>query len=285
MGNIFRKIRFVDRCVLLVRKGNAFPHLCIYEDTFFIHYIKDQKEYVMQKNDRIMRIIMSVALIVAMVLWAKEVADLQTSYVWQQSANMNLEDEGLCVVLDAGHGGKDPGKVGVTGCYEKDINLKIVEKLKAFLEMEGIKVLLVRDGDYGLYEETDSNKKNADMRNRVKFIEENSPDLTVSIHQNSYSDGSIKGAQTFFYSDSEESRKMAEKIQDSLVMVLDQNNRRKAKSNDNYYLLKKTTCPMAIVESGFLSNIQECELLETEYYQEKVAWAIYMGIMQYFNSK
>ena len=135
----------------------------------------------MQKNDRIMRIVMSVVLIIAMVLWAKEAAALQTEYVWQQSVHMNLEDTGLCVVLDAGHGGKDPGKVGVTGCYEKDINLKIVEKLKVFLEMEGITVLLIRDGDYGLYEETDSNKKNADMRNRVKFIEETQPDLTIKI--------------------------------------------------------------------------------------------------------
>lgn len=228
---------------------------------------------------------MSVVLIIAMILWAKEAAALQTTYVWQQSVQSDLQDKSLCVVLDAGHGGKDPGKVGITGCYEKDINLKIVEKLKVFLEMEGIKVLLVRDGDYGLYEESDSNKKNADMRNRVKFIEENSPDLTISIHQNSYSDGSIKGAQTFFYSNSDESRKMAEKIQDSLVTVLDKNNRRKAKSNDNYYLLKNTTCPMVIVESGFLSNAEECGLLETDYYQEKVAWAIYMGIMRYFNSK
>ena len=107
-------------------------------------------------------------------------------------------------------------KVGVTGCYEKDINLKIVEKLKLFLEMEGIKVLLIRDGDYGLYEETDSNKKNADMRNRVKFIEETQPDLTISIHQNSYSDESIRGAQTFFDSSSEESKKLAQMVQESL---------------------------------------------------------------------
>ena len=239
----------------------------------------------MQKNDRIMRIIMSVMLIIAMVLWAKEAAALQTEYVWQQSVHMNLEDTGLCVVLDAGHGGKDPGKVGVTGCYEKDINLKIVEKLKVFLEMEGITVLLIRDGDYGLYEETDSNKKNADMRNRVKFIEENQPDLTISIHQNSYADECIKGAQVFYYSNSAESKVLAQKIQKSLVEVLDKENGRKAKSSDNYYLLKNTTCPMAIVESGFLSNTKECELLETDYYQEKVAWAVYMGIMQYFNSK
>ena len=239
----------------------------------------------MQKQDRIMRIVMSIVLIIAMVLWAKEAAALQTEYVWQQSAYMNLGDKGLCVVLDAGHGGKDPGKVGVTGCYEKDINLKIVEKLKLFLEMEGIKVLLIRDGDYGLYEETDSNKKNADMRNRVKFIEETQPDLTISIHQNSYSDESIRGAQTFFDSSSEESKKLAQMVQESLVEVLDKENRRKAKSNDNYYLLKNTTCPMVIVESGFLSNSKECGLLETEYYQEKVAWAVYMGIMQYFNAK
>ena len=161
----------------------------------------------------------------------------------------------------------------------------IVEKLKIFLEMEGITVLLTRDGDYGLYAETDTNKKSADMRNRAKFIEENKPTLTVSIHQNSYTQENIKGAQTFYKGSSAESKELAEKIQERMIAVLDKNNHRKTKQNDSYYLLKKSTCPTVIVESGFLSNGEECKLLETKAYQEKVAWAIYMGIMQYLNAK
>ena len=189
------------------------------------------------------------------------------------------------VVLDAGHGGKDPGKIGITGCYEKDINLKIVEKLKLFFEMEGVEVILTRDGDYGLYQESDTNKKNADMRNRAKLIEDSKADVVVSIHQNSYTDESIKGAQTFYYGGSTEGKQMAKSVQERMVLVLDKENHRKEKANDGYYLLKNSTCPSVIVECGFLSNEKECSLLETEYYQEKVAWAIFVGIMQYLNTK
>ena len=123
------------------------------------------------------------------------------------------------------------------------------------------------------------------MRNRVNLIEENNPVLTVSIHQNSYSDESIKGAQTFYYAGSEESMTLAHMIQSRLVYTLDKTNHRQEKANDSYYILKNTSSPIVIVECGFLSNWQECELLESDYYQEKVAWAIYMGIMQYLNTK
>lgn len=234
----------------------------------------------MQKNERIMRIIMSIVLPVAMLFLSKEAAMARTEYVSQ-----NVVQEKRCIVIDVGHGGFDPGKVGITGCYEKDINLQIAEKLKVFLEMENIEVVLTRDDDSGLYSETDSNKKTTDMRNRVSLIEEVNPALTVSIHQNSYSDESIKGAQTFYYSGSEESEELAGIIQARLVNTLDKENHRKEKSNDSYYILKNTSCPTVIVECGFLSNTQECKMLETDYYQEKVAWAIYMGIMQYLNTK
>ena len=239
----------------------------------------------MQKDDRILRAVMSVILIIAMVLWAREAAALKTEYVWMGKADGNFGEKNICIVLDAGHGGRDPGKVGTTGCYEKDINLKITEKLKMFLEMEGIEVILTRDGDYGLYSETDTNKKMADMQNRIRLIEEKAPELTVSLHQNSYSDGSIKGAQTFYFSGSDESRELAGYIQERLVCTLDEKNHRKEKVNDSYYLLKNTTGPIVIVECGFLSNDAECKLLETDYYREKVAWAIYMGIMRYLNAK
>ena len=140
----------------------------------------------MQKADRILRIVMSVILPVAMLFLAKEAAIVRAGYVEAQ-----VGKEKQCIVIDVGHGGFDPGKVGITGCYEKDINLQIAEKLKVFLEMEGIEIILTREDDNGLYAETDSNKKTTDMRNRVQLIEENDPVLTVSIHQNSYSDESI----------------------------------------------------------------------------------------------
>ena len=151
--------------------------------------------------------------------------------------------------------------------------------------MEGVEVILTRDGDYGLYQESDTNKKNVDMRNRAKLIEDSKADVLVSIHQNSYTDESIKGAQTFYYGGSTEGKQMAKSVQERMVLVLDKENHRKEKANDGYYLLKNSTCPSVIVECGFLSNEKECSLLETEYYQEKVAWAIFVGIMQYLNTK
>ena len=90
------------------------------------------------------------------------------------------------VVIDAGHGGTDPGKVGVDGSLEKDINLAVAKRLKTYLEQDDIRVIMTRETDTGLYSDTDSRKKMADMKKRCEIIEESGADLVVSIHQNSY---------------------------------------------------------------------------------------------------
>ena len=187
------------------------------------------------------------------------------------------------VIIDAGHGGADPGKVGINGALEKDINLEIAMKLKQFLEMEDVEVILTRDSDAGLYDEDASNKKVQDMKRRVEIIESAKPDVTVSIHQNSYHEEYVHGAQTFYYEGSERSKALAEKIQQSLLNEVDKDNKRVAKSNDSYYLLKKTSVPIVIVECGFLSNSEEAQKLNSDYYQEKLAWAVHLGILQYIN--
>ncbi len=183
------------------------------------------------------------------------------------------------------HGGADPGKVGVDGSLEKDINLSIAIKLQKLLQMQDIDAVLTRDSDMGLYDENASNKKVQDMKNRVRIIEEKKPVLTVSIHQNSYHEEYVHGAQTFYYEGSEESKALAEKIQQVIVSELDKDNTRNAKANDSYYLLKKTSSPIVIVECGYLSNNEESQKLSTEYYQEKLAWAIHLAILQYINSQ
>ena len=188
-----------------------------------------------------------------------------------------------CVVIDAGHGGADPGKVGVDGSLEKDINLAIAKKLQIFLKMEDVDAVLTRESDAGLYDENASNKKVQDMKMRVGIIEEKKPQLTVSIHQNSYHEEYVHGAQTFYYNSSESSKQLAEQIQQVMTAQLDTENTRQAKANDSYYLLKKTSTPIVIVECGFLSNYEEAQKLSSEYYQEKVAWAIHLAILQYLN--
>ena len=194
-----------------------------------------------------------------------------------------VEKAGFCVVIDAGHGGIDPGKIGVNGAKEKEINLLIAEKLKKYLEASDVKVVMTRESDEGLYDAEASNKKVQDMKRRIEIIDETAPQITISIHQNSYPEEYVHGAQVFFYTGSREGQELAESVQRQLVEKADPKNKRQVKANDSYYLLKKTGVPIIIVECGFLSNNEEAEKLCTDEYQEELAWAIHMGVMQYLN--
>lgn len=181
------------------------------------------------------------------------------------------------VIVDAGHGGFDPGKVGTAGTLEKDINLSIALKLKKVLEDSGYQVLMTREDDRALCHESASKKKLSDLKSRVSMINENKPALTVSIHQNSYSAGT-KGAQVFYYKNSEDSKEFASILQNTIRESLNDGNKRVEKENDSYYMLKKTEGVFAIVECGFLSNPAEEELLKSDKYQQSMADAIAEGI-------
>lgn len=186
------------------------------------------------------------------------------------------------VVIDAGHGGDDPGKVGINDALEKEINLAIAKKLEAILLEQGYEAVLTRQTDDGLYQSTDSNKKVADMKKRCQIIEESKADIVVSIHQNSFSQESVCGAQVFYYKYSQRGEVLAEKIQSALKEYADQENKRVIKDNSSYYMLVHTPCPTVIVECGFLSNRLEADKLCTDEYQDKIANAIYIGIGEYF---
>lgn len=229
-------------------------------------------------------IIMAAVLLVSMYFVAGEGA------VYVNSERLVAEEkekekEKVCVVIDAGHGGADPGKVGIDGSLEKDINLQIAMRLKSLLEAQDIEVVMTRTDDGGLYDENASNKKVQDMKRRIAIIEEAQPELVVSIHQNSYHEEYVHGAQVFYYEGSATGKKLAELIQKRFVMNVDAENKRAAKGNNSYYLLKKTSRPIVIVECGFLSNQAEAGKLNSKEYQEKTAWAIHMGILQYLNTQ
>lgn len=216
---------------------------------------------------------------------------LLSAVFWSAGQTAILVNEGRaetkerpCVVIDAGHGGIDPGKVGIHGELEKELNLQIAEKLKLFLEASDVDVVMTRTTDTGLYDENASNKKVQDMKQRIQIIEEAQPEIAVSIHQNSYGEEYVKGAQVFYYEGSAAGEYAAGLIQDRLVKELDPENHRTSKANDSYYLLKKTGRPLVIVECGFLSNGEEAAKLTDDYYQEKLAWHIHMALMQYLNS-
>lgn len=188
-----------------------------------------------------------------------------------------VEKKGYTVVLDAGHGSSDSGKVGINGVLEKDINLSISKKTKKYLEKKGICVIMTRNKDESLAEGENGNRKVQDMKARVKRINDTKPDLAVSIHQNSYHEESIHGAQVFYYEHSESGEKDARILQEALLAV-DPDNTRQVKANTTYYLLKRTEVPILIVECGFLSNQEEAEKLASEDYQKEIAKAIANGI-------
>lgn len=230
-----------------------------------------------ENQNRILKLVMVGILMVSMFVLAREGAVYVTSLQVENKSR-------ACVVIDAGHGGSDPGKVGINNQLEKEINLKIAEILKDFLQAEGIEVVMTRESDAGLYDEGASNKKVQDMKRRLEIIEKADPVIVVSIHQNSYHEEYVKGGQVFYYSTSEKSRQLAEALQEQL-RELEPDNKREAKGNDSYFLLKKTSKPIVIVECGFLSNREEAAKLSDEVYQEKLAWNIHMGIMKYLSQK
>ena len=192
------------------------------------------------------------------------------------------------IVLDAGHGGIDPGAMNKDKTVlEKNINLQITMKIKELIEASGGNVVLTRDSDISLYEEgankTTRQKYNENLKNRKKIVENSQADMFVSIHLNSFEDSKYYGAQTFYPAGKEDSKFLAEMIQAELKRVVDNTNNRKIKPREDLYLLKDNKMPSVLIECGFLSNQKEAELLAEEEYQDKIAWAIYVGIQKYFN--
>ena len=219
----------------------------------------------------------------ALVLCLAVIVHILNTAQFRETLGNAKTDTGPLVVLDAGHGGIDPGKVGINGILEKDVNLEVTLLVKKYLEMDDVRVVLTRESDEGLYDADAPNKKVQDMKKRVDIIEAVHPDVTVSVHQNSYPEEYVHGAQVFYYTGSVQGKKLAEKIQERLVDGVDPDNTRQIKANDSYYLLKKTPTPIVIVECGFLSNSVESQKLSDPSYQKELAWEIHLGILRYLN--
>ena len=199
------------------------------------------------------------------------------------TAKMGTETKGI-IIIDSGHGGIDPGVVGIGGLQEKEVNLEIARYLEKELKKEGYEVFLTRESDKGLYEEGSRNKKVQDMQNRCAMIQEKKPLLTVSIHQNSYEDQEVCGPQVFYYTHSVKGATLAKCIQEELNQQLQIENPRVEKANSTYYLLKRSEGILNIVETGFLTNPREAELLATKKYQQKCAKAICQGILKFLRT-
>lgn len=218
-----------------------------------------------------LELLMAVLLLAGVLMLSREVANV-----------MNTGDGASGVILvDPGHGGDDPGMIGIDNLKEKDVNLQISLKLKKCLEDAGYKVVMTRDKDEGLYDENANSKKAQDMQRRCDMITEHKPCLSVSIHQNSYTDSEVKGPQVFYYKASAEGERLAKAIQDKMNIELEVERPRVVKGNTSYYLLKRSKGVLNIVECGFLTNPDEAYKLTDEAYQQKVAEAICAGIEEY----
>lgn len=171
------------------------------------------------------------------------------------------------------------------GITEAGINLKIALKLQQLLEQSGSTVILTRSDENGIYDldkESIREKKVSDIKNRVKIGNNSEADIFVSIHLNKISQEKYWGWQTFYKKGSENGKKLAEAIQTGLNESVQKQNKRESLKIENIYIIDNVEIPTAIVECGFLSNEVEENLLQTDSYQNTLAWGIYVGIMNYF---
>lgn len=198
---------------------------------------------------------------------------------------VSLPISGKTIVVDAGHGKPDEGAESSTGTTEAETNLKIALKLQNLLEQSGSTVILTRSDENAIYDydsKTLRQKKISDIHNRVKIGNESSADIFVSIHLNKIPQQQYDGWQTFYNAQSSDGKKLAESIQNNLNDAIQKENNRVAKTIDNIYIIKHVEIPTTIVECGFLSNPEEEKLLLQDEYQDKLAWGIYNGIIDYF---
>ncbi len=186
------------------------------------------------------------------------------------------------IVIDAGHGGRDGGSVGIGGTIEKEINLIYALALRDKLVESGYKVVLTRPDDNGLYDENAKNKKQSDMKARFDIIKQANPSLVISIHMNSFTDKSARGAHTYFRLGDPASRTCANLIQNAFSTYC--NAKTNTASVGDYYILNCSYYTAVLIECGFLSNAEEERLLNTVDYRNKVVNAISSALMLYFGN-
>jgi N-acetylmuramoyl-L-alanine amidase len=233
---------------------------------------------VMRKSNIIL-----IGLIFALLL---AIYSLNTNVDSQTAAAANKTADRKTVIVDAGHGGEDPGKISnYSGLKEKDLNLKIAFKLKELLEKDNYNVIMTREEDKLVYKEGTTDiyyKRLQDLTRRKEIMDNSGAHIVVSIHANSFPQSQYYGAQTFYPDQSPESKKLAECIQKSLKDNVDKSNKREPQIKQPIVIIKNLRTPTTIVECGFLSNAEEEKKLGTDEYQALIAEAIKKGIDSYF---
>ena len=236
---------------------------------------------IILNKKRLTLIITSIFIAIFVFIFSTDDLQKQNNYI----DTVSLPVTEKVIVIDAGHGIPDEGAQSSKGTTEAETNLKIALKLQNLLEQSGSTVILTRSDENAIYDidsKTLRQKKISDIHNRVKIGNESSADIFVSIHLNKIPQSQYDGWQTFYKEGNEQGAKLAKEIQNSLNETIEKDNNRIAKSIDNVYIIKHVEIPTTIVECGFLSNLDEEQLLLNDDYQNKLAWGIYNGIINYF---
>ena len=199
------------------------------------------------------------------------------------------------LLLDPGHGGIDGGAQSSRGVLEKSINLQIAQEVKRLAEDAGWKVVMTRETDAvpgGERTATIRSWKTQDMKARRELIRRTQPYLAISIHLNSFRENpEVEGVQVFYPGEGgspevlEKSKKLSKVMQEKIMEQVQSRKRRVPMVKNDVFLFKEVTCPMVLVECGFLSNPHEAEQLQTVEYQQKLARGIIEGIGGYSGKK
>ena len=198
----------------------------------------------------------------------------------------NAALENKIIILDAGHGGEDPGAISENGVYEKDLNLAITLEIGRILCEEGYAVVYTRTDDRLLYKEEEDVKgirKISDLKNRCNVAEKYPDALFVSIHMNSFGDRKYSGLQVYYSEKNDKSFALADKIQSKVKGDLQQSNNRKTKEGKNMYVLENINNVAVLIECGFMSNPEELKKLSEKEYQKELSFSIVCGIIEYIS--
>ena len=221
------------------------------------------------------------ALIVCAVLPAKQnrsrpAAAVNTAVTASGNA---ASGSGLCgtIILDPGHGGPDPGTAGADGVQEKTLNLQIADKLKSCFVKAGYTVIMTRDDDRTICDpgcSTLAQKKDSDLNNRIKIIQQHPQAVFISIHQNYNANPAYTGTQVYYSLNNAGSKTLAGMIRSQVKTDLENGNNRGIQPPGVLRVLLKAETPAVLVECGFMSNPQEEKSLEDSAYQQKLAASI-----------
>lgn len=195
-------------------------------------------------------------------------------------------DERMTIVIDAGHGGLDGGAMTESGVLEKHLNLAVAKKIEKILSLANVDVVMTREEDVMLADESSKHKKQDDLNARLHTVDAYEKCVFVSIHMNKFPVEKYSGLQVYYSKNNDKSKILADAIQSKTVATLQSGNARMTKAADSaIYILNNIHVPAVLVECGFLSNTEEAALLQDEEYQDKLAAVISCAVLDVIASQ